>query len=339
MENAPIFVVGVGRSGTGLLRDLLRSHPRLSFPPESLFIPPFYRAYGDPRNEREARRTAAAILSRSRLRYWDLDGLSSDDFAYYRSFSAITDHIFRWCAEREGKPRWGDKTPAYTTEIPLLSELFPEARFLHIYRDGRDVSLSRLQSLWGAENVVATARLWRQRVSAARRAARELPAGRYLELSYERLVQEPEPTMREVCAFIGEEFVSDVLVPTRRAFSVGGSPNEWERPGYRRSITMASIGAWRTKMGAGDRDRFERVAADQLTELGYPVLGDARPLTRAERAIWTADDWSRRARRVLRERPPIELRNPLWLRPALAAERLRRRLAGSRTPDVAAPDM
>jgi hypothetical protein len=111
---------------------------------------------------------------------------------------------------------------------------------------------------------------------------------------------------------------------------VGGSPSQWERPGFRASITTASVGGWRTDMDAADRDRFERVAADQLAELGYPVLGDARRLSRAELALWAADDWSRRARRILRERPPVELRRPLWLGAVLTAERVRRSLVGAR---------
>jgi Sulfotransferase family len=62
MADAPIFIVGCPRSGTNLLRDLLRSHPRLAFPGESHFIPEFYKGYGDPKNEREARRLGARIL-------------------------------------------------------------------------------------------------------------------------------------------------------------------------------------------------------------------------------------------------------------------------------------
>ena len=165
--------------------------------------------------------------------------------------------------------------------------------------------------------------MWRQRVIAGRRAGQGLPANRYFELSYEELIHEPDQTMREVCAFIGEQFISEVLVPTRRPVVARQSRTAWNRPEYQNEITTASVGAWRTRMSDTDRDRFERVAGDLLTELGYPVLGDAHPLTPLERALWAADDWSRRGSRI-RQRQPVEFRNSLWLRPTLAAARLRR---------------
>ena len=53
--------------------------------------------------------------------------------------------IFETYAEHEGKPRWGDKTPLYMQQLPLLERLFPDAIWVHLVRDGRDAALSFLE--------------------------------------------------------------------------------------------------------------------------------------------------------------------------------------------------
>ena len=124
-SDSPIFIVGCPRSGTTLLRDLLRSHPHLTFPGESHFIPAFYRGYGDPRNAAEARRLAARILRTRWVRRWRLE-LEPDSFSDCRSFREILCRMYEAWARRANKPRWGDKTPQHAAEIPLLLTLFPE---------------------------------------------------------------------------------------------------------------------------------------------------------------------------------------------------------------------
>ena len=201
----PIFIVGCPRSGTSLLRNLLRSHPRLSFPSESHFIPILYRAYGDPANERAARGLAAKILRLEWVRRWRLD-LGPGDFGDCRSYRAIVSRLFEAWMRREGKERWGDKTPQYVSHIPTLSELFPGCQILHIHRDGRDVALSLSARRIGPQNVYAAAQFWKARVSEGRRAGAALPPGRYHEVGYGSLLADPEGTMRGVCGFLGERF-------------------------------------------------------------------------------------------------------------------------------------
>ena len=74
-------------------------------------------------------------------------------------------------AEREGKTRYGDKTPGYVKEMRRIQRVLPEARFIHIIRDGRDVSLSHMRMNWGPETYEQSARLWRNRIRKARKMA------------------------------------------------------------------------------------------------------------------------------------------------------------------------
>ena len=214
MTDSPIFIVGCPRSGTGLLRDLLRSHPHITFPSESHFIPKLFKAYGDPRDEREARRLANTILKMSWVRVWGLS-LDPSFFAGCRSYSEILSRLYEEWMRREGKIRWGDKTPQYVTEMPTLLEIYPSCKIIHIYRDGRDVALSWLRLGFGPENIFTAARRWKYFVNMGRRAGATLPPETYLEISYETLLSHPEATMRRTCAFLNEPFCRDVLTPKR----------------------------------------------------------------------------------------------------------------------------
>jgi hypothetical protein len=277
---APIFIVGCPRSGTTMLRNLLCAHPHLTFPGESHFIPDFYRGYGDPRDAREARRLAARILKVSWVRRWELP-LDADSFADCRSFREVLCCLFEAWARQENKPRWGEKTPGYVNEIPLLVKLFPGARIIHIYRDGRDVALSWIRTRYHPHNVYTAAKMWKSWVSAGRRAGAALPRETYLEVCYEQLLQEPRANMQRVCEFIGEPFDEKVLRPSRPF-----RPGARQRQPLSAEIISTNFGKWKTGMPYRDQVMFESVAGDLLETLGYETEGRVRHISIAERLAW-----------------------------------------------------
>jgi hypothetical protein len=282
-SDAPIFIVGCERSGTTLLRDLLRSHPRLTFPDESGFIPLFYRAYGDPQNAAEACELAEQILRLRWVRLWQL-GLEPASFSDCRSFREVLCRLYETYARHENKPRWGDKTPRYVREIPLLMKLFPGARILHIYRDGRDVALSFSHVWFGPCNTYTAAGHWKRCVNAGRRAAATLPRGTYMEVRYETLLERPRETMQQVCEFIGEAFDEAVLRPSK----MEGDPrlHPFPEKGSRGALMPTNFGKWKTRMPVKDRVLFESVAGDLLETLGYETEGRIRRISSPERVAW-----------------------------------------------------
>jgi hypothetical protein len=285
-SDSPIFIVGCARSGTTLLRDLLRSHPHLTFPGESYFIPIFFRSYPEPRNAREASRLAARILGLRWIRDWRIP-LSPDSFVDCRSYREIICRLYQLWAGHENKPRWGDKTPSYALNIPVLLKLFPRAKVIHIYRDGRDVALSWMQIWSGPRSVFAAARLWRDIVRTGRRFGATLPPETYLEVRYETLIQQPVETMKTVCAFVGEPFCEAVLHPNRLASE--DARKRWTgSPGFKAQVVTGNLAKWRTKMSVADRGVFESVAGDLLASLGYETEGLARRVSLNQKCIWNA---------------------------------------------------
>jgi len=305
-SDSPIFIVGCPRSGTALLRNLLRSHPHLAFPTESHFIPAYYRGYGDPRSAREARRLAESILRLYWVRIWKLS-LRPGDFADCRSFREVVCRLFETFARQQGKRRWGDKTPHYVAQIPVLLELFPAAKILQIIRDGRDVALSWLKTRMEPRNLYTAARMWRELVRAGREAGARLPRETYLEVRYETLLAETQPTMREVCAFIGEPYDEAVLrpqpdpPPPHRAHLK-------DRPARSTRVVSSNMEKWKTRMPVPDRVLFESVAGDLLSELGYETEGRVRKISALERRWWDLDH---QCRWVIRRLGPARLREGL----------------------------
>jgi len=288
-SGSPIFIVGCARSGTTLLRDLLRAHPRLTFPIESHFIPAFGKAYGDPRSAREAIRLARRILNFGWVRPWGLP-LAPEDFTDCRSYRQVVCRLFEAWARQENKPRWGDKTPRYVLWIPELVALFPGAKIIHIYRDGRDVALSWLAARFGPVNLYMAAGGWKRRVRRGRQAGAALPKSSYLEVQYEQLLQQPRHVMERVCAFIGEPFDEAVLRPSRLAAPFRGTP-----PAFAAEIVSGNWAKWKTKMSQRDRILFESVAGDLLEELGYETEGRRRGMSALERGFWKAHHYAGRA--------------------------------------------
>jgi hypothetical protein len=281
-EPAP-FVVGVGRSGTTLLRFMLDAHPELAIPPETHFVPELLereRECSDPRE------LAAAIVG---ARTWDDFGLEPE--ALYEAVAGahgapdVIRAFYRLCADARGKPRWGDKTPGYVKRMRSIAGGLPEARFVHLIRDGRDVALSRRARGMGADKPIGdVAELWQRRIENARRQAKKL-RGRYLELRYEDLVADPEPGLRAVCDLVGLGYDPAMLSFHEAAGARLGELGDLraeagrpKRPGRERRAahalaaeppTRARTEVWRTEMSAAERGEFEEVAGGLLADLGY----------------------------------------------------------------------
>jgi hypothetical protein len=280
----PIFVVGCPRSGTSLLRNLLRAHPRLSLPPESNFIPAFYHRYGDPGSDEAATELATRILEAPLIQRWRID-LDPVTLRRCRTFRDVVTGVYAAWAAREGKPRWGDKTPQYALAIPTLCEIFPGCQIVHAIRDGRDVALSYARAPFGPGNLYVAALLWRHFVTAGRQAGAALPPQQYTEVRYEGLLAAPDATMARLFDFLGEAPVEGPVRPNpiRR----GPAARRQSSAGYGASEVFSNnTGKWKKEMTARNRGLVESVCGELLRELGYEVEGLARPISSAEDLFW-----------------------------------------------------
>jgi hypothetical protein len=278
------FVVGVPRSGTTLLRLMLDAHPELTIPPETHFIPAVIRAC---HKGESAERVAEAITGHRRWADFGLDAGELRrrlDEAPPADAGAAIRAFYELYAEKQAKPRWGDKTPGYATKMRRIAKALPEARFVHMIRDGRAVVASRARRSRRPVPVDVAARRWKRRVISTRNRSKGVP--HYAEVRYEELVGDTEATLRRVCALIELPFDDAMLrhhegasqrlaeidrdLPAR-----GGRPDLGAEPriaAHARADEPPApqrIGAWRDEMAPEDVAAFEAEAGDLLSDLAY----------------------------------------------------------------------
>lgn len=279
------FVVGVGRSGTTLLRLMLDAHPQLAIPAETHFVPELIE------RERECRSSSELVAAIVAARTWGDFGLDPEQLreaaAGAHGAAEVLRVFYGLCAAAQDKPRWGDKTPGYVKRMRPIAGALGEARFVHLVRDGRDVALSRLKRGMGEGKPIAdVADLWKRRIENARRQAKHL-RGRYLELRYEDLVADPGPALGRVCELIELDYDPAMLDYHERAAERIGELGDLGPEGERRERdrgerqaahslaaappTSARTEAWRSEMDPSDRAAFDAVAGGLLAELGYDV--------------------------------------------------------------------
>lgn len=262
------IIVGCGRSGTTLLRAMADAHPDLAVPPESHFVVPLADRF---ESAFDVDAFAEALTAHERFALW---ALGREDVARALREARIDDVaaafrvVYRMWAAGNDKPRYADKTPAYVLHIEQLAVLFPEAVFVHLVRDGRDVASSFLDLGW-SPTIEHAALHWQLRVQRGRAAGRLLAPGRYVELRYEELVADPEPTLRRMADAIDLPFAPAMLDPSERA---GGVIETTGHPDYHRHLSKpptAGLRNWRTARSDAEVARFEILAGDTLTDFGY----------------------------------------------------------------------
>jgi hypothetical protein len=275
---APIFVVGVARSGTTLLAALLSGHPRLDAGPESRFFARL-RHLDDAARARlidGATWPGPAVEFVASLRNQghpvvELFGLTPDEVRTWLalrppSIAAMLESLTVQHAERHGKARWVEKTPRHLLEIPALRAAWPDAALVRIVRDPRDVALSLTAMPFAGGTLVSNI----VRIDDDDRASRDAFGDdpRATTLRYEDLVTEPERELRRLCEAVGETFDAGMLDPAGAARSVAGE-HEWWKQGVSGPLDRSRIGRWRREMPSAERRFAGLHLADYLREHRY----------------------------------------------------------------------
>ena len=261
-NDGPIFVGGAGRSGTTLMRVMLDCHPRICCGPELKALPAIAKQY--------------QLLTGAHRPVMESYSNTLPDVQ--RCFRAFIEGLAENFRRAEGKPRWAEKTPHNVLYMVPLGEIFPEARFIHLLRDGRDVTCSLMTMDWSdpstgrkvdyVETMTGAARYWRDVVTEARQqAAHPSLTGRVLEVRYEALVTETAATMRQVLEFVGEEWDEAVLSYQRK--DRRGEPVESSTAHILKPVGQSALGRWQHDMTPCDKATFKAEAGALLTALGY----------------------------------------------------------------------
>ena len=272
-----------------MLGAMLGGHPEAICPPEAQFIIDCM-----PATNLSAAVDVNAVLDdikrHWRFRVWpfNLENRPSPAAMTYRN---VIEWVVAQYAIAHGRPAptlWIDQS-IFVLHIWKLLQLFPDARFIHLVRDGRAVAASIIPLNWGPKGVLSAARHWIQHLAHGFAAEAALGPDRIIRVHYEKILAEPEATMKRLSSFLGVEFHPAMLVPaglalpahTRHQHELIGAPLDTKR-----------IDAWRRSLTEREIEIYEAVAGDLLALLGYEISsGLARPPSRVEKITFTLREW------------------------------------------------
>ncbi|WP_240722750.1 sulfotransferase [Poseidonocella sp. HB161398] len=269
----PVFVIGSGRSGNTLVRRVLLASEQIYVPPETYVL-------GD---VIEGWQRSAALPWRQRVwlfcafferhPHWNTFGLESlTAFAReaeglrVKSLPALIDAFFRYLAREAGSdaPRWGDKTPWNTFHLPAIGRTFPQARYLWLVRDGRDVALSYVKAGLYPE-IGAAADRWAQANRSCAQFARWIPHLRCIR--YEDVAENPEATFRGVFDWLGLDFEPGML--TGKPARMGDVEMLSHHAAVASAINGRSVGKWRSEIDGAALARLPQDFHAWAGRLGY----------------------------------------------------------------------
>lgn len=299
LPSNPVLLGGENRSGTTLLSVLLDSHPDLIVGPEIDFtepvdLGPHILAVCDMIDRRDSRLAGATKdtvdpewydgahfvvqcerfgLDRDDVRNL-VTGLMAElgtDLSALEDRCRLIDAIGEFRREQTGAKRWGLKLQRKIHDIGTYAAIWPQAHFIHIIRDGRDLAASHLKTVpdWGYRTVAEAAHGWLEVVTRPRQAA---PDGRYLEVRYEDLVTRPRETVERMLDHLGLPWDEAVLHHAEHEHALFDKP--WGHPSAEaagKPLYTGRNGRYLQDLTPGEIEEFERIAGKELKHLGYDL--------------------------------------------------------------------
>lgn len=254
------FVVGCARSGTSILGELIASHPDVKY----IF---------------EAHST------------WEMGGLGVNDshrLTGEHATDEVTSKIHKWFQEQAGNERFlVEKNPRNILRIPFVRKIFPEAKIIHIIRDGRDVACSMIPGCGGEEWNHLKPPSWRQyfdnykggiRCGYAWREIVEIGLGDlqntdHLQIRYEDLLANPASTAENIFQYLGLNFHENAAVFCERISNDTNSSyhaknqEQWYRQDHRNRV-----GRWRENLTEQEQRTLTNILSPLLSRFDYPIF-------------------------------------------------------------------
>jgi hypothetical protein len=279
---APVFIVGCPRSGTSFLYHLLLSAGGFAeFRTQMNVFDVLEPIYGDLGAFKNKQRMMKEWLQSkafhvSGLTAAEIEAKVMTDCHGAGDFLRI---VMEEVARKQGVDRWADSTPTNVPHMLRIVKEFPDARIVHIIRDGRDVALSLDKREWSRplpwhkdKSLLAAGLYWEWIVRKGRKYGAELGAS-YMEVRYEQLVSAPQEALEKLGSFIGHDLNYERI----QQASVGSVKNPLTS--FKEDLKegrFSPVGRWKDKFPPEQLAWFESLVGDYLQELGYPLCSAAK---------------------------------------------------------------
>lgn len=301
-RNAPVFVIGCPRSGTTVLYHMLLSAGGFAvYRTESNVFNLLAPRFGGMRSVSDRRRLMkhwlhSILFQRSGINAGEIEARVVAECRNAGDFLRL---VMEEVARVQNVPRWADCTPEHLLYMQQIKRQVPDALFIHIIRDGRDVALSYVKQGWSyplpwdrQERLGVAGLYWEWMVRKGRQQGKHMGAD-YREVRFEDLVRNPQQTLSRLGEFIQHDLDYDRI---RRA-GIGSVSQPNSSFAGQSDGDFDPVERWKTKMSTQQIAAFEDLVGDFLNELEYSVGSESRLSLRTTRmrtsyfAMFQAKRW------------------------------------------------
>ena len=265
MNEINFFIIGMPRSGTKLLRELLNNHPSVFIPDaETLFIPHLLEKYGQRKLTPREIKEVLDEIEKSLFFYF---------FSQHRNLNfqlfdpeevtivELLNNFFVFFTNQISPDATllGDKSPNYIEKMELLLEFFPDVKFIHIVRDPRDFALSS-RNAWN-KNIFRAAFRWSQALNKIQKLSNKQKLS-LVEVKYEDLLLQPEKTLKEICSFLKVPYDDSLITLEKPVEKIGDARGK--------SISANNYGKYKKGLSQKEIIKLEKLTVEHLITYNYP---------------------------------------------------------------------
>ncbi|MEA5464341.1 sulfotransferase family protein [Leptothoe sp. PORK10 BA2] len=272
-----ILMIGTQRSGSNLMRLMLNQIPAIEapHPPHILqrFMP-LLSSYGDLSKTANFEQLVDDVCRLVELNPvpWEDVVLDRENIASrctQNTLVAVFSAVYDVLAETRGAEFWCCKSLANVHYVSEIDAYLPNAKYLYLYRDGRDVALSFKKAVVGEKHFYHIAQGWAKAQRAALDMRSKLDESQFFSISYETLTSSTEESLKSLCQFLGVEYQPSMMNfhESSEAKSTASSSSLWNN--VTKPIMTQNTKKFLTQASAEEIRIFELVAGDVLDALGY----------------------------------------------------------------------
>lgn len=256
---------------------LVATHPNIAIPPESHIFDRFskhFNNYGKLEKYSNLKLLVKDVLEDYHIRDWEL-GVTVGEFCVQlqeKSIQGVISLLLDLYTRKEGKMRWGDKTPQHTLYLDEIKNVFPKAKFIHLIRDGRDVAVSSSRIFVGPPSIYGVAQEWRKYIFLFEQFKGTLNPCSYIEIKYEEMVRNTQSELNRIFEFLEEEPIrigTEVPNSSAKVFYLQADAHMLS---LKRPISDKKIGSFKKVFNDRQIEIFESIAGNALQLYGYQML-------------------------------------------------------------------
>ena len=285
-KKSPIFIIGSPRSGTTLLRLLLTCHNSIVVPPEGGFVVWLYSKYKKFDINTDINEFVDDVLNCKKMEFWKLDKNGLIEYLKVHCPSNYADAVsciyFYYGLTHDYKcTRWGDKNNFYIHYIRELHQLFPDAYFIHIIRDVRNVVCSYLRinkekydSKYAPnfpKDIEKISQLWKNDIDNIHEQSKVIKDGNFIEIRLRDLLTNTVHELTNLCKSIGEEFDPNMLnyyLVNRKNKLIPDGLAEWKKMNFE-PISCEKLDEYKTFLTSSQITTIESFTNDVLQKYNF----------------------------------------------------------------------